>query len=73
MGISDLPVCKRYDFVCQLARRAAKAAVYGDWAQQNIIQVSTWACFDTSTSYLCTQSPHRLSTTVTRTIMEHTL
>ncbi|TFL04860.1 palmitoyl-protein thioesterase [Pterulicium gracile] len=38
MGISDLPVCKRYDFVCQLARRAAKAAVYGDWAQQNIIQ-----------------------------------
>ena len=38
MGISDIAECKRYDFVCQLARRAAKAAVYGDWAQENIIQ-----------------------------------
>jgi palmitoyl-protein thioesterase len=40
MGISDIPLCGRFDFLCQVARRATKAAVYGDWAQQNLIQVS---------------------------------
>jgi palmitoyl-protein thioesterase len=38
MGISDIPACKSYDFLCQVARRAAKSAVYGSWAQENLIQ-----------------------------------
>ncbi|KAF8160954.1 palmitoyl-protein thioesterase [Crassisporium funariophilum] len=38
MGISDIPTCRRYDFICQAARRVAKSAVYGDWAQANLIQ-----------------------------------
>ncbi|KAF8972912.1 palmitoyl-protein thioesterase [Flammula alnicola] len=38
MGISDIPECKRYDVVCQVARRTAKQAVYGEWAQKNLIQ-----------------------------------
>ncbi|KAG6820518.1 hypothetical protein H0H93_015991 [Arthromyces matolae] len=38
MGISDIPGCARYDFLCQIARRAAKSAVYGEWAQENVIQ-----------------------------------
>jgi len=37
MGVSDIPPCRRYDFVCQMARSAAKSAVYSHWAQQNII------------------------------------
>ena len=39
MGISDIPACNPYDLLCQVARRAAKTAVYGSWAQENIIQV----------------------------------
>jgi palmitoyl-protein thioesterase len=42
MGISDIPPCRPYDFLCQLARRAAKGAVYGNWAQANLIQVRTF-------------------------------
>jgi palmitoyl-protein thioesterase len=38
MGISDIPACGPYDFFCQFTRRAAKAAVYGSWAQEHIIQ-----------------------------------
>ncbi|PFH52022.1 hypothetical protein AMATHDRAFT_2510 [Amanita thiersii Skay4041] len=38
MGISDLPLCRPYDFLCQLARRATKGAVYGSWAQENLVQ-----------------------------------
>ncbi|KAF9451306.1 palmitoyl-protein thioesterase [Macrolepiota fuliginosa MF-IS2] len=38
MGISDIPLCKPNDFICQLARRAAKSAVYSSWAQNNLIQ-----------------------------------
>ncbi|KAF9484503.1 palmitoyl-protein thioesterase [Pholiota conissans] len=38
MGISDLPGCSRYDFLCQAALRAAKQAVYSDWAQKNLVQ-----------------------------------
>ncbi|KAJ7209623.1 palmitoyl-protein thioesterase [Mycena pura] len=37
-GISDVPVCGPRDFVCQIARRAIKSAVYGSWAQENIAQ-----------------------------------
>ncbi|KAF8904388.1 palmitoyl-protein thioesterase [Gymnopilus junonius] len=38
MGISDIPACRRYDFLCQVAKRTAKQAVYGEWAQQNLVQ-----------------------------------
>ncbi|THU86012.1 alpha/beta-hydrolase [Dendrothele bispora CBS 962.96] len=38
MGISDIPICRPYDLLCQLARRATKAGVYGNWAQENLIQ-----------------------------------
>jgi palmitoyl-protein thioesterase len=39
MGISDLPVCSPFDFLCQVARRAAKAGVYSEWAQDHLVQV----------------------------------
>ncbi|KAJ7287376.1 palmitoyl-protein thioesterase [Mycena rebaudengoi] len=37
-GISDIPVCRPRDFLCQIARRATKSAVYGSWAQANLVQ-----------------------------------
>ncbi|KAJ6558542.1 palmitoyl-protein thioesterase [Mycena vulgaris] len=37
-GISDIPVCGPRDFLCQIARRATKSAVYGSWAQENLVQ-----------------------------------
>ena len=40
MGISDLPECKPYDFICILARNAVRAGVYNEWAQQNLVQVT---------------------------------
>lgn len=43
MGVSDLPLCKPGDVLCQIARRAARFGVYGKYAQNNLIQVSnTW-------------------------------
>ena len=39
MGVSDIPPCRRYDLICQVARNAAKSAVYSDWAQENIVTV----------------------------------
>jgi palmitoyl-protein thioesterase len=38
MGVSDLPTCRPADLTCQLARRAARASVYGRWVQENIVQ-----------------------------------
>ena len=38
MGISDLPTCRAYDFLCQIARRATKGGVYNKWAQENLVQ-----------------------------------
>jgi hypothetical protein len=38
-GISDIPACGPRDFLCQVARRATKSAVYGSWAQDNLVQV----------------------------------
>ncbi|TFK90400.1 alpha/beta-hydrolase [Polyporus arcularius HHB13444] len=38
MGVSDLPACRRWDLVCQLARRAARGGVYTEWAQHNLVQ-----------------------------------
>lgn len=40
MGVSDLPLCKPSDIVCQIARRTARAGVYSAWAQKNLVQVS---------------------------------
>jgi len=37
-GISDIPACGPRDFLCQVARRATKSAVYGSWAQDNLVQ-----------------------------------
>lgn len=39
MGVSDLPLCQPMDLLCQIARRAARAGVYSEWAQENLIQV----------------------------------
>lgn len=39
-GISDIPLCRPFDLLCQVARRAAKGSVYSSWAQENLIQVS---------------------------------
>ncbi|KAI0356367.1 alpha/beta-hydrolase, partial [Trametes cingulata] len=38
MGVSDLPLCRPWDLLCQLARRAARGGVYTDWAQKNLVQ-----------------------------------
>ncbi|KAI6040257.1 palmitoyl-protein thioesterase [Pisolithus marmoratus] len=38
MGISDIPQCRSFDFLCEVARRAAKAGVYTKWAQENLVQ-----------------------------------
>jgi len=38
MGISDIPPCGPYDFLCQVARRVVKSAAYGQWAQENLVQ-----------------------------------
>lgn len=38
MGVSGIPACKPYDFLCQVARRAVRSGVYGSWAQENLIQ-----------------------------------
>ncbi|KAG2074543.1 palmitoyl-protein thioesterase [Suillus decipiens] len=38
MGVSDLPSCKPWDLLCQLARQAASRGVYSEWAQENVVQ-----------------------------------
>lgn len=38
MGISDIPECRTFDFLCEVARRAAKAGVYTEWAQKHLVQ-----------------------------------
>lgn len=38
MGVSDIGKCRQFDVLCQIARRATKAAVYSEWAQENFIQ-----------------------------------
>lgn len=52
MGISDIPLCRPYDFLCQVARRAARGAVYSSWAQNNLIQVGGLACLGTVVLYI---------------------
>ena len=41
MGIADMPACKPYDVLCQVVRNVARAGVYNEWAQQNLVQVRT--------------------------------
>ncbi|KAI5889769.1 alpha/beta-hydrolase [Schizophyllum commune H4-8] len=38
LGIADIPECGTYDFLCKSARRIVLGAVYGHWAQENLIQ-----------------------------------
>jgi palmitoyl-protein thioesterase len=38
MGISDIPECRPADLICKLAQRITKSAVYGSWAQDNLVQ-----------------------------------
>lgn len=52
MGISDIPVCRRYDYPCQIARRTAKQAIYGEWAQENIIQAQYYRDTSNMAAYL---------------------
>jgi palmitoyl-protein thioesterase len=40
MGISDIPPCKPYDLLCNFVRNAARAGVYTEWAQKNLVQVT---------------------------------
>jgi palmitoyl-protein thioesterase len=42
MGVSDLPPCRPFDVLCQLARRAARGGVYSEWAQKNVVSVSAY-------------------------------
>ncbi|KAF7321470.1 Palmitoyl-protein thioesterase [Mycena kentingensis (nom. inval.)] len=37
-GVSDIPPCGPRDFVCRVARRVVKSAVYGSYAQTNLVQ-----------------------------------
>lgn len=39
MGVSDLPLCRPWDVLCQLARAAARRGVYSNYAQENLVQV----------------------------------
>ena len=39
MGVADIPPCKPFDVLCQIARNAARAGAYNEWAQQNLVQV----------------------------------
>ncbi len=41
MGVSDIPLCRPWDVLCQLARVAARKGVYTDYAQENLVQVCT--------------------------------
>ena len=53
MGVSDLPGCGISDPIwCSIARSAAKLAVYGSWAQGNIVQAQYYRDVDRIDSYL---------------------
>ncbi|KAI9463364.1 alpha/beta-hydrolase [Russula earlei] len=38
MGVADIPPCRTHDLLCNLARRAARAGAYNEWAQENLVQ-----------------------------------
>ncbi|TFY63416.1 hypothetical protein EVG20_g6322 [Dentipellis fragilis] len=52
MGVSDLPLCQPYDFLCKLARDTAKRNVYGTWAQEHLIQAQYYRDPDQLQLYL---------------------
>jgi len=54
MGISDLPLCRPGDLLCQIARRAARAGVYSEYAQKNLIQAQYFRDPDQYPAYLAT-------------------
>ncbi|KAM5543147.1 hypothetical protein V8D89_003021 [Ganoderma adspersum] len=56
MGVSDLPLCSRWDIVCHLARRAARGGVYTEWAQHNLIQAQYFRDPDQIDAYLNSSS-----------------
>ncbi|KAF5346133.1 hypothetical protein D9758_009935 [Tetrapyrgos nigripes] len=52
MGISDIPPCRPYDLLCQVARRATRAGVYGSWAQENLVQAQYYRDPNNLATYL---------------------
>ncbi|KAA1472797.1 alpha/beta-hydrolase [Dentipellis sp. KUC8613] len=52
MGVSDLPLCQPYDFLCRVARDTAKRNVYGTWAQEHLIQAQYYRDPDQLQLYL---------------------
>ncbi|KAI0371106.1 alpha/beta-hydrolase [Pilatotrama ljubarskyi] len=52
MGVSDLPLCRPWDLLCQLARRAARGGVYREWAQTNLVQAQYYRDPDQLEAYL---------------------
>jgi len=52
MGVSDLPLCKPGDTLCQIARRAARFGVYSKYAQTNLIQAQYFRDPDQLSTYL---------------------
>ena len=56
MGVSDLPLCSRWDVFCQLARRAARGGVYTAWAQTNLVQAQYFRDPTKLDAYLATST-----------------
>lgn len=56
MGISDIPLCRPFDLVCQAARRATKQAVYSPWAQANLVQAQYFRDPSNLDAYLSAKS-----------------
>ncbi|KAJ4000048.1 palmitoyl-protein thioesterase [Lentinula boryana] len=56
MGISDIPICRPFDLICQAARRATKQAVYSTWAQANLVQAQYFRDPANLDTYLTTGS-----------------
>ncbi|EIM81182.1 alpha/beta-hydrolase [Stereum hirsutum FP-91666 SS1] len=52
MGISDIPACRPYDLLCQLARGAARGGVYTEWAQEHLVQAQYYRDPDQLPLYL---------------------
>ncbi|KAH8119193.1 palmitoyl-protein thioesterase [Phellopilus nigrolimitatus] len=72
MGVADLPLCRPTDFMCQAARRAARAGVYSAWAQTNIIQAQYYRDPDQLPAYFSknkflTSINNEIPTTVNQT------
>ncbi|KAH9956956.1 alpha/beta-hydrolase [Lactifluus volemus] len=51
MGISDI-TCKPHDVFCELGRNAARAGMYTEWAQQNLVQAQYYRDTERFVQYL---------------------